>query len=639
MATRLSPGVSAKEIDLSLIIPSLSQTESGIAGQFAWGPVEYATLIDSEEELVQTFGKPDNTVANVWFSASSYLAYANKLHVVRVVDDTNANTTLRATNASANTGFLVKNDDIYFTNYNDGELKLSYNTGDWIARYPGALGNSIKVSLCQSADAYQSDLTGTLTVSSNSKVVTGSGTAFTTEAQVGDYVVINNEVHKIAVIANTTQLTLETNHVSGAAANTAVRRWEYYFEFNTAPGTSDYTNALSGTNDEMHVIVVDEDGLITGVKNTVLEKFPYVSKARDAKTLNGEGNYYKEAINQKSQWVRWAGHAAIANIGNAAKSTAFGVTIGSSELPANYNFQNGRDGNTITNSHKIKGYDFFKNIDDIDVSFIIGADADSTLAAYIISNICEVRQDCVAFFSPPKSYVVDNKGDEANDLITFRNTLPSSSYAALDGNWKYTYDRYNDVFRFVPCNGDTAGINVRTTEDRDAWWPAAGLNRGNVKNIVKFAWNPREADRDMLYKNGINPYVTFKGDGPVLFGQKTLLAKPSAFDRLNVRRLFIVLRKAIGRAARYFLFEFNDSITRRQLVNIVEPYLRDVKGRRGLTSFAVKCDETNNTPEVIDRNEFIASIFIAPNRSAEFITLNFVATRTGIRFEELFSQV
>lgn len=631
MATLLSPGILAREIDLSLLVPNVATTETGTVGQFNWGPVEKPVLIDSEEELVQVFDKPTNDNADDWFTARNYLDYASNLWVVRMVDDSAANTALRAVNASANTGFLVKNDDVYEELYSDGELKLNYNTGDWIARYPGAKGNSLKVVVCDSAAAFQSNVTGTVTISAGSTSVTGTGTTFQSQIKVGDFLVANNEYHKVASITSNTALVLETKHVSGAAANTATRRWEYYYEVNTAPGTSTWAQNLNGANDEMHILVIDEDGLITGQPETVLEKYQYVSKASDASQANGEGNYYKNVINTKSEWIRWAGHPALSNIGSPAKN----VTFGTSPLPVSYPLGNGRDGQAIGNDERIRGFDFFKSQEDMDVSILLGGAADTTLAVYIINSICEVRQDMIAFFSPPRSYVVDNKGFEAEDVITFRNTLPSTSYAAMDANWKYQYDRYNDVYRYVPLNGDVAGIHVRSSIETDDWWAAAGLNRGQVKNVIKLAWNPGQTDRDQLYKNGINPVVTFKGEGTVLFGQKTLLARPSAFDRINVRRLFIALKKSISKMARYYLFEFNDEITRRQFVNTVEPYLRDIKGRRGVTAYYVKCDSENNTPIVIDRNEFVASIFVKPNRVAEFIYLNFVAVATGVEFTEV----
>lgn len=633
----LSPGVRATERDLSLIVPTTSNLEGAFVGQFNWGPVEQPTLIDSEAELLETFWKPTNENSIDWFTASNYLSYSDKLWLVRMVDDNAANTSLRATNATAsnNSGFLVKNDEIYNEMYDDGELKLSHNTGDWIARYPGDLGNSIKVSVCSSEAAFSSTLTGTVTVVKGANSVIGVGTQFTTELVVGDFIVIANEVHKVSTITSNTALTIETRHVAGASAVTASRRWEYFFEVDTAPSTSVYTQTLGGSNDEMHVIIVDEDGLITGQKNTVLEKYQYISKARDAKLPNGTVNYYKEVINQRSNWIRWAGHDSLTNIGNLATGTTFGTAT----LPKNYSFVGGKTGAPINNDERIRGWDFFKSDEDYEVSLLLGGDADTTLAVHLINNIAEVRKDCLVYLSPPRAYVVNNKGREMDDCITFRNTLPSTSYAALDGNWKYQYDRYNDVYRYIPCNADTAGIHVRSSVERDDWWAAAGLNRGHVKNAIRLAWNPRQADRDMLYKNSINPVVVFKGEGAVLFGQKTLLNKPSAFDRINVRRLFIALRKSISRMSKYFLFEFNDPITQAQFRNIVNPYLRDIQGRRGVQEFYVQCDSTNNTPERVDRNEFHASIYIKPTRVAEFIYLDFVALRSGVEFAEVVTTV
>jgi hypothetical protein len=629
----LSAGVYVKEFDTTNIIPAVSTTEGGLAGSFQWGPVDQLVSIDSEQELVDTFWKPNNTVANDWFSAANFLAYANNLWIVRVVNDNNANTALRATNASAGTaGFLVRNDEEYSASYDTGSLQSSFNTGPWIAKFAGAMGNSLKVAVCPSAAAYQSTLTGTVSVTANTLTVTGTGTNFTTQVVVGDLLVINGETHSVAAIGNTTSLTLDSRHIAGGTGQTAVRRWEFYTVVDNAPGTSDYVANLGGSDDEMHVVVVDEDGLWTNQRGEVLEVYQKISKAVDAKYDNGATSYYKEVINQQSDYIRWAGHpSSLTNTGNQASTTAFVAPV----LPINSSLDHGSDGTTIGNSEKIRGYSMFASPEDVEVSILIGSDATQTLATYIINNICEVRLDCVAFLSPPRSYAVNNKGDEAADIVTYRNTLPVTSYAALDNNWKWQYDRYNDLYRYVPMNGDIAGLHVKTDTDRDPWWAAAGFNRGQIKNVIKLAWNPRQADRDTLYKNNINPVATFPGDGTVLFGQKTLLSKPSAFDRINVRRLFIVLEKAIAKASRYQLFEFNDEFTRAQFRNMVEPFLRDIQGRRGIYDFKVVCDETNNTPEVIDRNEMVGDIYIKPARVAEFIRLNFIATRTGVAFEEI----
>jgi hypothetical protein len=631
-----APGVFAQEIDLTTIVPGVSTTEGAMAGQFNWGPVDQVTLIDSEDEQAETFWKPDNNNYEDWFTAANFLAYANKLYIVRVVNETNANTALRATNAaSGSTAILVKNDDHYTHNYADGSLKTSFNAGEWIARYAGDLGNSIKISVCPSAAAYSSVLSGTLSITANTNVVVGSGSSFGTQVTVGDIIVVNNESVKVAAVTSNTSLTLSTRHVSGASSASAVRYWEFFNEVNYAPGTSEFAAQRGGSNDEMHIVIYDAGGAITGQKNTVLEVYQQISKASDSRLPDGQGNFYKEVINQQSKWVRWGGHAStITSAGSKAGNTSFGVPV----LPLNYTLANGRNGANIGNAERVKGYNFFRSTEEIDISFILGAAATQTIAVHIINNIAEVRKDCIAFFSPPKALVVNNADDEAADTVNYRNLLPSSSYAALDGNWKYQYDRYNDVYRFVPGNGDVAGAHVRTDVDRDPWYAAAGFNRGQIKNSIKLAWTPRRADQDVLYRNNINPIVTFPGEGAILFGQKTLLNKPSAFDRINVRRLFIVLRKAISKAARYTLFEFNDEFTRAQFRNMVEPFLRDVKGRRGIYDFLVVCDERNNTPEVIDRNEFVGDIYIKPAKAAEFIKLNFIAVRTGVQFEEVVGQ-
>lgn len=632
-----SPQVRWSEYDLTGIVPSVSTTEAGIAGQFSWGPVNVLTLVDSESTLASTFWTPNDTTAVDWFTAANFLAYGDKLWVVRVVNETNANTALRATNATGanSSGYLVRNDDEYAMKYEDGSLKTTYGAGDWIAKYPGIMGNSLKVSVCPSANAYQSVLSGAVTISANSRVVTGTSTSFTTQVTVGDLLVVADEVHKVDAVSNTTYMTLSTPHIAGASTASATRRWEYYDEVNLAPGTSESVSDVGGSSDEMHVVVVDEDGLFTGSQNQVLEVFQYVSKASDGKYEGGTSSYIKDVVNSTSKYIRWAGHSTlISNIGTSASKKNFG----SYSKPINVSLVGGKDGTLVGNSEKIRGYSYFQSPEDVEVSLILGAGANQTIATYIINNIVEVRKDCVAYFSPPKQYVVNNSGNEVTNSVNYRNSLPSSSYAALDGNWKYQYDRYNDVYRYIPLNGDVAGLHAKVDVERDAWWAAAGLENGKVKNVIKLAYNPKLAQRDILYKNNVNPIVTFTGDGTVVFGQKTLLAKSSAFDRINVRRLFIVLEKAISRAAKYFLFRFNDEITRSQFKNMVEPYLRDVQGRRGIYAFKVVCDETNNTSEIIDNNQFVGDIYIKPARTIEGIQLNFIATPTGVEFDYIIGQ-
>jgi phage tail sheath protein FI len=551
MAFQLSPGVNVSEIDLTTIVPSVATSIGAIAGSFAWGPVDEIVTISDEVRLAERFGKPNSDNYEYWFTAANFLSYSNNLKVVR------SSGTLTKTATSNGASVLIKNDSDWEANYATGA-----NTyGTFAARYAGALGNTLKVSVADS------------------------------------------------------------NTYTG---------WTYAGNFTSTPGTSTYTTNKGGANDEIHIVVVDEDGLFSGTKGTVLETYGFVSKAADAKDESGNSNYYKNVIAAKSRYVHWMSHPAdVADWGSQAANTDFDL------LSANVtvSLSGGADG-TISSANVITGYDRFENAETVDVSLILAGPANAALITDLIT-MAETRKDCVVFISPEKTDVVDNYGSEVTDVTAFRDTLPSTSYAVMDCNWKYQYDKYNDVYRWVPLNGDVAGLCAKTDLERDPWFSPGGLNRGQIRNVIKLAWNPTKTDRDGLYVKGINPIVSFAGEGTVLYGDKTLQSKPSAFDRINVRRLFIVLEKAISRAARFSMFEFNDQFTRAQFVALVEPFLRDVQGRRGITDFRVVCDETNNTGEVIDRNEFVGDIYIKPARSINFIQLNFVAVRTGVAFDEV----
>jgi phage tail sheath protein FI len=636
MGFQVSPGVNVSEIDLTTIIPAVSTTTGAFAGHFEWGPVDQRVLVDSEDTLVKQFNKPDSNTAVDFFTAANFLAYGNSLYVVRVV---NANTgTVRARNsqttANSTISPFVKNEDDYNDNYSTTGIS---GAGNWIAKYPGKLGNSLRASICLTANAFESTITGTASFSNNSTTVTIANSAG--KLTVGDILVLGPDKQsiKIAAVSGNT-VTLQSKYVGNTGTqSTTTRRWEYFDYFPSAPGTSLIAGQNGGSGDEMHIVVADEDGVITGIANSILEIYPALSKAVNAKSEDGTDIYYKNYINKNSRWIWWNGHTGTFPIGKTATSgTAWGA--GSQSTPVNNSFVRGRDGALPRAADYINGYNKFRSAEDVDVSLILGGASDSTRAIHIINNIVEFRKDCIAIFSPRQADVVNNSGyagAQVDDIVTFRNTLPSTSYAVLDSGWKYQYDKYNDLFRYIPCNGDTAGTMVRTDVERDPWYSPAGYNRGQIKNVIKLAWNPNKTERDQLYKRGINPITTFPGEGTILFGDKTLLTKPSAFDRINVRRLFIVLEKAIATAAKYTLFEFNDAFTRAQFKALVDPFLRDVQGRRGITDFRVVCDETNNTPEVIDRNEFIGDIYIKPARSINFIQLNFVAVRTGVDFTEI----
>jgi len=427
------------------------------------------------------------------------------------------------------------------------------------------------------------------------------------------------------------------------------RKWEFFGAVDSAPGQSSYVfnHGNTAAQDELHIVIVDEGGKFSGIPGSILEVYKGLSRATDSKNNDNTGNYYKDVINQGSSYIWVANDLIAAPSGNAAF-----VTSSEATSVGDYYFKFGTDGydesNDLAYSSIVAAYDLFKSAEDVDISLVLqGRPLGGTtviggftvsgfqVANYIIDNIVEVRKDCVVFISPDKSLTINSFGDETDKLKAWRGALRSTSYGELDSSYKYQYDRYNDVYRWVPLNGDIAGLCARTDQTNDAWWSPAGLNRGQIKNVVRLSYNPNKAQRDVLYSNGINPVVTFQGQGTVLYGDKTLQAKPSAFDRINVRRLFIVLEKAIATAAKYSMFEFNDAFTRAQFKNLIQPYLRNIQGRRGITDFKVVCDETNNTPQVIDSNQFVGDIYIKPARSINFIQLNFVAVATGVQFSEV----
>jgi phage tail sheath protein FI len=423
------------------------------------------------------------------------------------------------------------------------------------------------------------------------------------------------------------------------ADSTTYSTWAYKSQFDSAPSTSTYAASVGSTLDEFHIIVVDSTGVWTGVPGTVLEKFAFVSKASDAKKSDGTNNYYKDVINSNSQYIWWI-DLPITNT-NWGQQAVNAITYGAANADAKTGFQltGGVDDYTLTDGQQQTAYTLFSNSELYDVSLIVTGSTSSSNAAFI-ADLAKTRADCVAFVSPQNtadgSPIVGNTSTQTDAIIAFRNAMNTiHSYAVMDSGYKYQYDRYNDRYRYIPLNADIAGLCARTDYSNDPWFSPGGYNRGQIKNVVRLAHNPDQTNRDTLYKAGVNPVVSFPGQGIILYGDKTLQTKPSAFDRINVRRLFIVLEKAIATAAKFQLFEFNDSFTRAQFVNLVEPFLRDVQGRRGITDFRVKCDDTNNTGQVIDSNQFVADIFIKPARSINFITLNFVAARSSANFTEI----
>jgi len=601
MAFQVSPGINVSEYDLTTSVPAIATSTAAIAGVFNWGPVKERVLVSSEVDLANRFGKPSDGNAETFFTAADFLSYSNSLFVVRVVD-ANANNAVgtgTATQVIANTS--------------------ATDIGDIIAKWPGTLGNSLEVSVCPTAAAF-SDTANTVAITVGATAGTCADAAKLT---VGDVLRVGNtsigfqdlEITEIdsTDITFTPKYKLSTNF-----SGNGTRKWGYYNRFNKAPDSG-----------RIHIAVIDEDGDISGTAGAVMEVFENVSVAAAINT-QGASIFYKDVLDRQSKWVRSTG----TTISAAGAAPTYTSLVGGT---------NGADEDNIGLGDIALGYDLFVSPEDVDIAFVLQGKAregvnDTGVANYIIDNICEVRKDCVAFVSPALNDVVENPGNELDDTIAFRNSLTASTYGVMDSGYKYRFDKYNDKYRWVPLNGDIAGIAARTDNDRDPWWSPAGYNRGRIKNVVKLAWNPNKAQRDQLYPNDINPVINEPGSGTLLFGDKTIAGRDTAFDFINVRRLFIVLEKAIARASKNTLFEFNDAFTRAQFRNIVEPFLRDVQGRRGIYDFRVVCDETNNTPEVIDRAEFIGDIYIKPARSINYIQLNFVAVRTGVEFEEIVGQ-
>ncbi len=632
----LSPDVAIAEFDLTQTVEAAAVAAAAVVGEFNWGPVDEIKTISTESKLSAMFGIPTNTVYQAWFSAKNFLEYSRNLKIVRVTEGTPLNST-----ADGN-GIYIANESVYSTNYEDG----SASVGSFAAKYAGALGDSLKIQMVDSHTYTGLDGNTVVITDAGSGYVDGSddGVAVTFSAPddangttaTGTLNVESNVVTGITMTnsgsgytsSDTITVTIPDAVGGGSAATATIDLWQYKNQFLTNPGTSDFVSAKGGSNDELHIIIFDEDGAFTGTKGAVLEKFPFVSKASDAKRDDGTSSYYKNVLRDQSQYIYWMDHpTAGTDWGNT------GIEDFESLLVIEQaSLTGGDNGTAVTNTSLMPGWDLFKNKDEIDVGLLITGDADNVLKNYIIQSIAAHRRDAVAFISPNMADVVYNVGSETEDIITVRNVLTSSSYAVFDGNWKYQFDVHNDTFRWLPCNADIAGLCARVDYDRDPWWSPAGYNRGHIKNVVKFAWNPDKTDRDELFPNGINPVLSFYGEGAVLFGDKTMLTKHSAFDRINVRRLFIVLEKSIGEAAKYMLFEFNDPSTRLKFKLMVEPFLRQVQGGRGIEDWKVVCDESNNTPQVIQSNSFVGDIFVKPNYSISFIHLNFIATPTGIDF-------
>lgn len=575
-----SPAVVVKEIDLTGGVPNVQSTTGAIVGNFRWGPAEQRVLIDNETTLANTFATPDSASTIDFHSAAYFLRYSGSLQVVREV-------TSSAKNARSITGQLATDSDGGLsvptvkngTDWDAQEATLAAASQTFVAKYPGELGNGIAVSICP-------------------------------------------------------------------ASESAFASWAYASEFDTHPGTSSYASAAGASNDEMHIVVIDSGGEFSGTRGSVLERYPFVSVGSNAKNTDGTTNYAINAINDRSDFVWMAGFDSDFKTAGAGTAIDGVANYASSSSASTHHFTSGANSGSLGTSEYLTGFDLFEDKDIVEVDFLIAPGMTSrsdqtTVVNDLISTAQSLRKDCVVTASPARSDVVNltNTATMTTNIVTTGNTFTSSSYLVADNNYLKIYDKFNDQYIHIPAASSTAGIMAATDLNRAPWFSPAGSRRGQYLGITAISYSATKAQRDTLYKAGVNPIANIPGQGVLLFGDKTKLGRPSAFDRINVRRLFLVLERAIGRAAEQVMFEFNDEFTRAEFVNIVEPVLREVKGRRGITDFKVVCDATNNTAEIVDRNEFIANIFIKPARSINYVTLNFVAVRTGVDFEEVVGTV
>ncbi len=691
MSFLVSPGVRVREIDLTNVVPAVATSIGAIASAFEKGPVGSIVNITSEEELIQIFGRPQNDSNQFenFFTAANFLGYTDALKVVRCESG--------IVNATANgAGLLIRDDDHYDNDFDNGQASVGEWVARTAGTHGNAIGVSICASATAYEQTAVTTTSGTEAAGQTIISVTDASVFGVGDiVNFGETGNIEYETTTVNTSDNTITIKL-LDDVNGAGLQNAVasgtnirRRWRFYDLFDGAPGTSSYaTERGRGTNDEMHIVVYDYTGEQSGFDvdangnrtNGVLETYPNLSKNINAKSPQGDSIYYPYVIRKQSQFVYWTDHnSAGVNWGTDIDATTGNIVLNSTDgssdagdkisledgtgsagsiemesgtsaysalnTPTKSELAGGTDDYAVTAGELETAYGKFEDTESEDINLVLGGkgggagDTASSQDTHVtmLTALVEKRRDCIALVSPYRSATVgvSSSNTATDNVVEAFDLCPSSSYVVFDSSYKYQYDKYNDVFRFVPMNGDTAGLCANTDNVADAWFSPAGYNRGGVRNAIKLSYNPKKAERDRLYRARVNPVVNFPGQGVTLFGDKTALSKPSAFDRINVRRLFLVLEKAIATASKFQLFEFNDEFTRAQFRNLVEPFLRDVQGRRGIQDFSVVADGTNNTGEVIDRNEFIADIFVKPARSINFITLNFIATRTGVSFSEV----
>ena len=663
-STLVSPGVEIQERDLTIgSIETVEVNVGAIAGAFAKGPVLKPVRISSEAQLIEQFGEPSDGNATTWWTAASFLQYGGVLDVVRVA--TSGQLTASDDNVTSPYTLSIPTVDVYESVY----ATATANPFKWAARNPGVEANAIKVGIIDKGADVTLTLDGALaTPTVGTQVSTASGSPNGSKS--GFIYEWDSANNKVSLITSDTWTT--TDVIENGVTDLNVTAKTDWYDSQTAfgnvpwnsisprPGTSPYVAERGGANDEMHIVVYDSTGAITGKPNTLLEKFTYVSKSNNAKTSSGSVNYYPTVVQDKSGYVYWGSHendaydvsanaeitsgANFGGTGNAGSdSTTTFDLFSSNPVNRSYTFVKGAETLSATSGEILTGLTEFADTETLDIDYLLMGPGDASsktntqaIAAKVLS-VCSGRKDCVGFLSPYYGDVVGvtSSATQTQNVIDFYENMQATSFGVFDNGWKYIYDRFADKYRYVPLNGDVAGLCASVTANGTPWFSPAGLNRGAIRGAVKLAFSPTKSERDALYQRRINPVTSLPGQGIVLFGDKTALASPSAFDRINVRRLFNVIEKTIGNAAKGVLFELNDEFTRNNFKNVVEPFLRGIQAERGITDFLVVCDTTNNTGAIIDANEFKADFYIKPARSINFITLTFIATRTGVSFEEV----
>lgn len=643
MSNLISPGIATNEYDFTNIVPAESSVTGAICGTFLSGPISIPTLVSSESELVSIFGKPTDANYTTFFTAANFLQYSNSLYVVRADSSNNFN----ASSNTSLTSLKILNEDDYTLNFLGNAV---YSGTKFAAQFPGAKGNSLGIAICSDKNKFDTSSVGGVALTANTVANTGTivfsanvesyiSTGTVTTLNIGTFAPISNV---ISVVNNIVTVGSDQFATITSTANTqsARAKWSYSSFFDTPIGTSNYVAQNGGSNDELHIVVLDTQGKITGTIGGLVEKYSNVSKAADSKKDDGSVNYYVEVLKQQSNYIWSINHLDLmTNWGSNASSTAFLST-----KSIYFTLGNGASG-TPTDADVYAGYDLFTNKENIQFSLLLTGDGDGGSAA-VISHamaIADYRKDCIACISPatlamctPSASLLST--NIVSSLALYKGTLsPLTSYSVMDSAWKYQFDKYWNKYRYVPLNGDIGGLIARTSSAQDSWWSPAGISRGKILNAIKLSWNPNQTQRDELYKISINPVISIPNEGIVLYGDKTLLNTTSAFSRINVRNLFITMERSISKAAKYSLFDFNDEFTRAQFVSLVDPFLRNIKAKRGIYDYKVVCDTTNNTPNVIDSNKFIGSIFVKPARSINFIELNFVAVGTAIEFTTITS--